>query len=139
MIEEGVQRISERCFDECTALEEIVIADSVTMIEKFAFFHCTALEEITIPANVVELYSFAPCTSLTQINIDENNSVYSDIEINATIHCSDGVINGSKISYDINQDGNVDSSDALAILNMVVTDLVIQSADLNGDSFVDNK
>ncbi len=49
---EGVTKIGERAFMDCTGLTSVTIPNSVTSIGSFAFWGCTGLDSITIPSSV---------------------------------------------------------------------------------------
>ena len=70
-LDEGIQRISDWAFHNCTGLSEITIPDSVTSIGENAFSGCTGFSEITIPYRVTGIGSdaFSGCTGLTSITI----------------------------------------------------------------------
>ncbi len=90
-ISETVLSIRSGAFQCCFSLRSIVIPDSVRSISTFSFFDCTSLESITIPASVTDLSSaFRGCTSLTSIDVDENNMTYSSV---------DGVLFNKKATY----------------------------------------
>ncbi len=52
----------------CTALEEVVIRESIWYIGKNAFANCKSLQEITLPkgTSTIEDYAFSGCTGLTE-------------------------------------------------------------------------
>ncbi len=62
-------------FKNCTALQTVVIEESVTEICKEMFYGCTSLTEIVLPSTVtlIERDAFAGCTNLTRV-------VFSDPE-----------------------------------------------------------
>ena len=69
VIPDTVKSIGYYSFDECSALKNVIIPDSVTKIDSHAFSNCTSLETITIPESIKELgdYAFYGCTSLSNI------------------------------------------------------------------------
>ena len=71
VIENGVTRIGEKSFCECTSLTAVTIPNSVTSIGEEAFRACYALADITIPNSVtsIEWSAFYNCKALTKINI----------------------------------------------------------------------
>ena len=70
-IPNGVTKLGEYVFCNCTFLTSITIPDSVTSIEDYAFAGCTSLTSITIGTGVKSIggHAFAGCTSLTSITI----------------------------------------------------------------------
>ena len=104
---EGLEMIDGMAFAYCTSLKEITIPDSVKDIMYSAFLCCTSLEEvklgsnlkfidegafsrtkiksIDIPASVINIgngdkFPFSECKYLTDVNIDDDNNVYYDID-----------------------------------------------------------
>ena len=74
----GVTRIGNHAFQDCTNLAAVTIADSVTEIGEFAFSGCTSLAAVTIPQKVtrIEDGAFYGCTSLAAITVDATNPAY---------------------------------------------------------------
>ncbi len=82
VIHEGVTNISLNAFHECTNVTNITIPNTVTSIANNAFLSCSSLTSITIPASVISIESaiaFALCENLEEINVDNRNQKYSDI------------------------------------------------------------
>lgn len=77
VIPDGVTKIGEVVFSDCTELTSIEIPSSVTSIGYGAFSLCTSLKNIKIPNSVTEIGNrvFFGCTSLK--NIDIPNSIKS--------------------------------------------------------------
>ena len=71
--EEGVKAIPDYLFADATALETIVIPDTVTSIGGGAFSKCSALKNVTIPDSVTKIGSqaFNECISLKTLTIPE--------------------------------------------------------------------
>lgn len=74
IIEEGITRIGDYAFRECSSLESIEISESVTNIGQYAFYECSSLTSINIPESVMSIdsYTFYGCSSLTSINIPDS-------------------------------------------------------------------
>ena len=104
-IPDGVTRIGRQAFFQCRSLKSITIPASVKSIGNGAFSYCSSLTSITIPASVTcigevpgsydpvrgELNEARalqnPCLSLTEIIVEEGNTVYDSREnCNAIIH-----------------------------------------------------
>lgn len=73
-------------FNNCQALQTIVIPDTVTKISKSVFENCTNLKTITLPANIkiINEKAFSSCQSLSTIEIP---STLEKIGDNAFIDC----------------------------------------------------
>ena len=71
IIPDGVTRVGEYAFSECTGLASVIIPDSVTSIGDRVFARCTRLTSVTIPVSVTSIgYSaFYGCTGLTSVTI----------------------------------------------------------------------
>ncbi len=95
--------VDSYAFAECTALETIVVADSVQIIERYAFANCSALRDVTLPSSLgtVSPFTFANCSSLAEIRIPAgvakiddsafiNCASLSRLEINFTLAASIG-------------------------------------------------
>lgn len=61
--------IGSSAFNQCTALEEVVLAEGVETIKDRAFIRCYALEEVTFPESIkhIEDYAFFLDTLITDI------------------------------------------------------------------------
>ena len=56
---EGVTRIGEHAFENCTGITEVTIRDGVTVIDDYAFYGCENLATVTVPASVALIGSGA--------------------------------------------------------------------------------
>lgn len=54
-----VTAIASSAFEDCAALTQVTIPDSVTSIGDYAFYNCTALQSVSIPASVTSVGSSA--------------------------------------------------------------------------------
>ena len=84
----SVTSMGEEAFGRCTGLTSVTILEGVTSLWDGMFYYCTNLKSVTIPASVTSIggldwfnwNAFVYCSSLTDINVDEHNSVYCSIE-----------------------------------------------------------
>ncbi|MGI6090904.1 MAG: leucine-rich repeat domain-containing protein [Saccharofermentanales bacterium] len=78
-IPEGVTRIPENTFDQCSRLRKVVLPQSLEEICDMAFSGCMALEKISIPAKVNSIgpQAFTYCMTLREIEVSEDNMAYS--------------------------------------------------------------
>ena len=74
IIPNGITRISDSAFLNCSSLKSINIPDSVTSIGDFAFSGCSSLTSVTIPDSVTSIggWAFSNCSSLTSITIPDS-------------------------------------------------------------------
>ena len=101
-IPDSVTSIGMYAFEGC-GLTTVTIPDSVTSIGGYSFF-CSGLISVTIPDSVTSIrdYAFQGCSGLTDVYYSGTQAEWGRITIEksnepltkATIHCSDGVING---------------------------------------------
>ncbi len=70
----GVTRIGEYAFSDCTALTDVTIGNGVTNVGIYAFTHCSSLANVTIGNGVTRIgeYAFSDCTALTCVAIPDN-------------------------------------------------------------------
>jgi hypothetical protein len=75
VIENGVTRIGDIAFFDCSNLSSVTIPNSVTTIGKWAFYFCSSLSSVTIPNSVTTIgnQAFYFCSSLSSVTI--GNSV----------------------------------------------------------------
>lgn len=78
-ISEGITKIGNYAFKNCTFASEIVISDGVKEIGYSAFDNCTALKQVALPASVEKINDapFYNCTALTNITVDSDNKNFS--------------------------------------------------------------
>ena len=97
----GLQRIGQQAFNDCSALEKVVFSSQLTGIGSGAFLNCK-LQTITIPAGAsIGLDAFANNTTLTSITFEDGVTTITESFTNCcniqtlTIPASVTQINGS--------------------------------------------
>jgi hypothetical protein len=62
-----------------SSIATVIIGNGVTRIGNYAFYNCSSLATVTIPNSVtsIGIRAFSGCNSLIAINVDANNAVYS--------------------------------------------------------------
>lgn len=86
----GVTSIRDAAFQN-TAIAEITLPESLTQMFNAVFQDCKNLKKILIPESLVNLGTNSPfigCTSLTEINVSEENPKYKSI--NGALYSKDG-------------------------------------------------
>lgn len=78
VIENGVESIGQKAFENCTSLKTVVIPESVITIGIGAFYGCTALENLSVPATVTTINrgAFQGCESITLL-VDEGSAAHT--------------------------------------------------------------
>ena len=78
IIEDGVTRIGNRAFFDCSGLTTVTIPASVTTIGDEAFFNCPGLTAVTIPSSVtsIGIGVFQNCSNLSTMTVDAGNTKY---------------------------------------------------------------
>ena len=73
VIPEGVTKIGDYAFSDCSSLTSVTIPEGVTRIGAWAFKNCSSLTSVTIPEGVTEIgnSAFNGCSSLTSVTIPE--------------------------------------------------------------------
>lgn len=97
-IPEGVTRIGNDAFRNCTVLRTVTIPDSVTSIGTYAFSDCTNLTSVKLPGNLkaIEKDTFHNCIALTDIEIPNSveslgEGAFSACRTLEKLHIPDGV------------------------------------------------
>ena len=78
----SVTDIGEAAFMGCDSLTSVILPDGVESIETDAFGHCKSLSYISISASVnnIAIWAFVHSDSLMNIDVDEDNAVYTSID-----------------------------------------------------------
>ncbi len=73
-------------FEDCNALESVIISENFTILESQAFANCSNLREVKLPEslNYIGYKAFSNCSSLESIVIPQN---VSSIRENAFLNC----------------------------------------------------
>ena len=102
-----VRTLGEDSFSYCYALKSIALPEGVKTIPAFTFYDCTSLTEISLPSTLESIKARAFRSNIMDISTINYNGTMTDWNmlkdkigedndaiLNATIHCTDGVING---------------------------------------------
>lgn len=79
----NVTEIKSEAFRDCTNLEAVTFAASTKTLAfgENVFYNCSSIETVTLPANVSTIPGiFSGCTSLTEVNVDENSEYFKSID-----------------------------------------------------------
>ena len=79
-IPDGVNRIGDSAFFDCTSLTSVIIPKSVTSIGSLAFLGCIRLTNVTIPDGVTSIGDAAFAGSSTSINVSRENKNYCSVD-----------------------------------------------------------
>lgn len=160
-IPDGVASIEERTFEKCTGLTTIKIPNSVKIIKQWAFYN-THLPSVTIPSSVTNIEYMALSmnsnylTSITTLNrvppTADINFAYQGTYEYRTLY----VPAGTKSAYyrngvwgqfknivemasepgDVSGDNEVNGTDIVALVNVIMAEGNNPAADVNGDGEV---
>jgi len=99
----GITSIGGYMFKGCRSLTDVVVPNSITSINEYAFSGCTGLTSVTISNSTTNISNcaFYYCTALKDVYYNSTKEQWEAITIGsynsnlteATIHCTDGVIN----------------------------------------------
>ena len=90
-IPEGVVKVGDNAFYQCTGLKEVVFPSSLKTIGEMAFYNCSSLASIFISANITEigLDAFYGCPNIKSITVDKGNTIFDSRDnCNAIIETS---------------------------------------------------
>lgn len=121
-IDDGITRIGDFTFKDCTNLESITISNSVTNIGSAAFSDCTSLGNIYIPQSVTSIgeSAFYGCTGLRNFIIPSSITV---IDVNTFYGCSS--LSSVYIPNSVTRIGEGAFRDCASLANIIIPDSVI--------------
>ena len=133
----GVTSIGKRAFYECDDLTSIVIPSSVTSIGEEAFRYCRHLRTVT---------SFVKNVFVTGANAFDNNNLSTLYVPKGTARAYRETADWNRFtnivertnSYDVNNDGVVNITDVVTLVNAILSSSpMLESNDVNDDGQVD--
>ena len=162
----GINRIEIAVFSECSSLAKIQLPSSVTEIGSLAFYGCISLKEFSVRSNVttIGVDAFGGCSSLYKLSVyngtcriaDSSDTIasgaviYGFRESTAQVYAQSYERQFVVVSYiagDINEDGVINISDAIAVLSIYAgmgsgiikepSDLEQLTGDMNKDGVLD--
>lgn len=82
VLPETIISIKSCAFSKCEGLKEVILPNSLKSIGLLSFFYCTSLKSIRLPANIQEIDSsaFDCCKSLERIEVEEKNQCFSSLD-----------------------------------------------------------
>ncbi len=80
IIGDGVTKIGNYAFYECSNIKEISIPESVTVLGDYCFYGCSSLASIELPEGIpgIPYYAFYRCSSLKSIVLPDSASYIAD-------------------------------------------------------------
>ncbi|MBR2876649.1 MAG: leucine-rich repeat protein, partial [Clostridia bacterium] len=103
IIPEGVRKINDFAFYNCTPLTSVIIPDGVTSIGNSAFEGCSALTKVRIPDNVTSIgnKTFYNCYSLKNVTIPDGVTSIGDMPFSGCSSLTSVIIPDSVTSVGI--------------------------------------
>ena len=81
----ALTNIQACAFANCTSISEMSIPNGVKEIAWQAFWQCTSLQSVSLPASLVRMEgAFEKCSSLKNVDIAPDNSVYASVNGHVT-------------------------------------------------------
>lgn len=156
VIPSNIISIGASAFANCTKLKSVTLSEGITTIDTSAFYRCPALKSITIPASVTRIddeafgYTFKDVGDDTDYNAKIAGFTISGYAGTAaeTYAKENGFkfinLGAAYTKGDVNQDGKIDISDAIEVLNIYsrnaaglavsgYKDMQLKAADANVD------
>lgn len=84
-----VRSVAQRAFVSCDSIKHIILSEGISKIGQYAFISCSNLKSISLPASLQKIETgggslavyiseiFKDCSSLTDIEVAEENEVYA--------------------------------------------------------------
>ncbi len=107
IIPEGVIKIEDYAFSDCTNIKDIKLSESLESIGYEAFRNCIGLESIEIPSKVktIGAYAFENCSNLKEINLPDGvekigyhfilGTIIQEIKIPKSVQSGSGALYGA--------------------------------------------
>ena len=75
VLPETIISIKSCAFSKCEGLREVILPNSLKSLGLLSFFYCTSLKSIRLPANIqeIDVSAFDGCKNLERIDVEDNN------------------------------------------------------------------
>ena len=96
-----VQTISERAFQGCVNLKDIIIPDGITSLDWYTFSDCKNLKSITLPGSLTSIgYEvFRGCNNLSKVNFKGTEDAWKNISVKT----GNNILGSVTLEYDFCQ------------------------------------
>ena len=82
VLPETIISIKSCAFSKCEGLKEVILPNSLKSLGLLSFFYCTSLKSIRLPANIqeIDVSAFDGCKNLERIDVEDNNLYFSSLD-----------------------------------------------------------
>lgn len=116
------QKLPERTFQECKALEDVTLQGSMNIVDAQAFLDCSALKVLTVPEGITVIgnSAFGGCTGLTTLTLPSTVTSLGDKALNSCTALSQLTVNATNAPGAVE---NTFASESYATTNVYVNNV----------------